>query len=267
MNSRLTIGQLANNIARIAGCDLATAEKYLKVLSEEITARLIEGQSVTVKHIGTFKPNKDDAEEPVKFVPDPNLAALINAPFEMFEAVQLHDSVTDDMLNDIDKQLDITEKNIDDNTGNEDVNISTEPSPELATTSSANPLVTSNEESLLNGNEKEKDHHDNSPQIDLPKDQIENKLEVKSIVTSVDTEDTSSPKENTSFENQVETESDEVDEEIIREKNNGSHNWALPLLIGFIAGILIGAIVTFWYVTDQIDKARAPYLEELESVE
>ena len=57
------------------------------------------GESVTVKGIGTFRPNGDAlAGDSVLFIPDEELAAAVNAPFAMFEPVEVADGVNFDEL-------------------------------------------------------------------------------------------------------------------------------------------------------------------------
>lgn len=105
MNQKITVHQLAENIADICGCDTAFAEKYLKTVTEAISDQLCEGNTAVLKQIGSFSLAQNDTGDPIEFNSDPELANLINSPFDMFESVELHESVTDEMLDKIDSQI------------------------------------------------------------------------------------------------------------------------------------------------------------------
>lgn len=77
--------------------DTNTARRFLRSLFAAIEEQLVAGESVTIKGIGTFHPSSDHlvaSGEPVLFIPDEELAAAVNAPFDMFEPVVIADGLT-----------------------------------------------------------------------------------------------------------------------------------------------------------------------------
>ncbi len=96
MNSTVALSQIILRLTKITGVDTATARRFVRAFFGTIEEALIHGESVTVKGIGTFRLVEGlDSDRPSKiaFVPDEDLAAQINAPFAMFEAVELADGV------------------------------------------------------------------------------------------------------------------------------------------------------------------------------
>ena len=83
----------------------AEAENFIKSFFDQLTRSLTEGETVKIKGIGTFAPT-GDAEIPVSFIPDSEIADTINAPFAMFEPEEVSDSLSDDAFS----QLDATEE-------------------------------------------------------------------------------------------------------------------------------------------------------------
>lgn len=95
MNNTVTLSQLITRLAAKTGTDPNTTRRFLRTFFASIEASLIEGHSVTINGIGTFRRPADALEStaPVIFVPDAALAEEINAPFAMFEPVELADGV------------------------------------------------------------------------------------------------------------------------------------------------------------------------------
>ncbi|MBD5232634.1 MAG: hypothetical protein HDS65_00480 [Bacteroidales bacterium] len=96
MNSTIALSQIILRLTKISGVDTATARHFVRAFFGTIEEALIHGESVTIKGIGTFRPVEGldaSAGPKVAFMPDADLAARINAPFEMFEAVELADGL------------------------------------------------------------------------------------------------------------------------------------------------------------------------------
>lgn len=120
MNAKITFHELADLMAEATSTTSRVCELFLRELFATISQALIDGESVKVKGIGTFKithvKSRKSANvntgEPVEiagynkltFTPDKSLAEAVNQPFAQFETVMLADEVTDDQLDEIDKQ-------------------------------------------------------------------------------------------------------------------------------------------------------------------
>lgn len=118
MNNKVTFPELVEQVAQYANTSKRMSELFLKELFATISQSLIDGESVKVKGIGTFKltevsPRKsvdvntgEEIEIPghkkLSFAPDKDMEEAINQPFMHFETEILDDDVTDDQLAAID---------------------------------------------------------------------------------------------------------------------------------------------------------------------
>lgn len=118
MNNKVTFPELVEQVAQYANTSKRMSELFLKELFATISQSLIDGESVKVKGIGTFKltevsPRKsvdvntgEEIEIPghkkLSFAPDKDMAEAINQPFMHFETEILDDDVTDYQLAAID---------------------------------------------------------------------------------------------------------------------------------------------------------------------
>ena len=118
MNNKVTFPELVEQVAQYANTSKRMSELFLKELFATISQSLIDGESVKVKGIGTFKltevsPRKsvdvntgEEIEIPghkkLSFAPDKDMAEAINQPFMHFETEILDDDVTDHQLAAID---------------------------------------------------------------------------------------------------------------------------------------------------------------------
>lgn len=97
MNNIVTLSALINRLAKVANTDTNTSRRFLRTLFAAVEDQLAAGESVTIKGIGTFRRSQDSAfgnPGALRFIPDEQLAAEINAPFAMFNAVELADGVS-----------------------------------------------------------------------------------------------------------------------------------------------------------------------------
>lgn len=120
MNTKITFLELSELIAEATSTSNRMCELFLRELFNTISQALIDGESVKIKGIGTFKvtqvkPRKSanvNTGAPIEiagykkltFTPDKSLAEVINQPFAQFETVMLSDDMTDEKLAEIDKQ-------------------------------------------------------------------------------------------------------------------------------------------------------------------
>lgn len=104
MNEKITFQQLAEHLSSLTGGSQATTETFIRELFAVVSEALSRGENVKIKNIGTFSPS-GLADQPVLFAPDRELAEAINMPFACFEAVELNDDVTEDMLNEVSEEV------------------------------------------------------------------------------------------------------------------------------------------------------------------
>ena len=119
MNAKITFVELVDLMAKATSTTKRVCELFLKDLFAVVSQALIDGESVTIKGVGTFKvthvkprksvnvktgsPMQIAGYNKVTFTPDKSLAEAVNQPFAQFETVILDDAVTDEKLDEIDK--------------------------------------------------------------------------------------------------------------------------------------------------------------------
>lgn len=115
MNQKITFPELVNAVADATQMSKKISEEFLKEFFILIADTLTSGENVKIRKLGTFKVvdveqrksvNVNTGEEiiipkhrKIAFTPDKDLADAVNLPFSVFEAVEISDDVTDDMLN------------------------------------------------------------------------------------------------------------------------------------------------------------------------
>lgn len=124
MNNKITFPELVEQVAQNANTSKRMSELFLKELFATISQSLIDGESVKVKGIGTFKLTEVSARKSVdvntgeeieipghkklSFAPDKSMAEAINQPFMHFETEILDDDVTDAQLAAIDAEVKVS---------------------------------------------------------------------------------------------------------------------------------------------------------------
>ena len=100
MNRKIPFHELASLLA--ANCNITPdeAEDFIKGFFDLIAQSLTAGETVKIKSIGTFAPT-GDADNPIEFIPDAQIADTINAPFALFEPEELSDTLSDAELSEI----------------------------------------------------------------------------------------------------------------------------------------------------------------------
>ena len=117
MDNKITFPELIELVAQATNTSKRMSELFLKELFATISQSLINGDSVKIKNLGTFKvedvkPRKSvsvntgqEVEIPshkrLTFTPAKSLADTINEPFAHFETVMLSDDLTDEQLAEI----------------------------------------------------------------------------------------------------------------------------------------------------------------------
>jgi nucleoid DNA-binding protein/nucleoid-associated protein YgaU len=107
MNNRLTIKELAVELAKSAGKDYESVEKFLNELITVISEKIFTDRLIQVKGIGTFKIIQVEKRESVDvntkerivipehykltFSPEKDLKETVNKPFSFFESIEIND--------------------------------------------------------------------------------------------------------------------------------------------------------------------------------
>ena len=114
MNNKITFPELTKLLAQTSGYSEEICDAFLRELFTIVSDTITEGDSVKIKGIGTFKSTRVEERKSinvntgaemvipghrkVNFTPDKSLAEAINAPFAMFEPVEVQSGITDEML-------------------------------------------------------------------------------------------------------------------------------------------------------------------------
>lgn len=109
MNETINLPRLISMIAARTGSDQAVVRRFLHQMFAQIEEGLSAGEKVIIRGIGEFVPY-DDSASPVKFLADPELAAIANEPFAAFAAVELNDGVTESILGQADTTEEISDE-------------------------------------------------------------------------------------------------------------------------------------------------------------
>lgn len=114
MNSKITLSGVARILSEKTGKPVRVCEEFLKSLFSMISESLEKGETVKIRELGTFKitavsarksvdissgeQNEIPPHNKIVFLPSKDLASAVNAPFEMFETVELSEQVLEDDL-------------------------------------------------------------------------------------------------------------------------------------------------------------------------
>ena len=94
----MPLPEIITSLVRINGCNESLASAFLNEFATLIAEGLADSGNVTITGIGTFKLIELADDIAIEFAPDQSLADAVNAPFSIFEPVELDDCVTADML-------------------------------------------------------------------------------------------------------------------------------------------------------------------------
>ncbi len=97
MNTKTPLRQLAETIAQEAGITTDDAQIFVKELFAIVAEELSCGESVDIPGLGTFTVLAG-GDNPLKFIPCREFADEVNAPFAIFQPVEVSDSLTTDEL-------------------------------------------------------------------------------------------------------------------------------------------------------------------------
>lgn len=234
MNSKIPVKQFAEKIAAESGVSQEVAQQFVKLYFDEVVARLKVGETIDISGLGKFSLTHN-MQEPVVFTPDADAAAVVNAPFEMFEPTELPSGVS---------EQDLAAEPVEAETG-----LLAEAEPNIADTT--NWTNESNEPNELPEPEGEPEH--------------EREVEVEQeIVAEPETEPELVPEPEPETEPETEPElvpepepeaAAEEDEYIPEDEEeyvqivprNKGLSFGMGFLVGLLSGLIIGAVALFVY--------------------
>lgn len=232
MNSKIPVKQFAEKIAAESGVSQEVAQQFVKLYFDEVVARLKVGETIDIPGLGKFNLTHN-MQEPVVFTPDADAAAVVNAPFEMFEPTELPSGVS---------EHDLVAEPVEVETG-----LLAEAEP--AITDAPNE---SNEPNELPEPDEEPEHkHEPEPEVEQeivaePEPKIE-----QEIVTEPEPETEPEPMAEPEPEPEAAEEYEcipEDEEEYVQivPKNKGL-SFGMGFLVGLLSGLIIGAVALFIY--------------------
>lgn len=95
MNQTIALPALIAELAKTNNCHESTATDFIHGLARVITQGLATDGEVTIKGLGTLRLTDTPDGSEVAFRPCPELAQEVNAPFALFEPVELSDGITE----------------------------------------------------------------------------------------------------------------------------------------------------------------------------
>ncbi len=255
MNESINLPRLITLLSRQAECDPAVARRYLHHFFSIIEAELMRGESVTIDGIGCFVPT-DDTAHPVKFLADPELAAIANEPFSAFEAIELADDVTEDELNEATEQeAHEPTKSAESQEQHEssDTSDRSDVSDLSETAETAEEVV--EEVTEDSNNELPVDEASNEEEAAKAESEEDKQVDDKS---EDDNSDDNTSDDNTSNDDNLQIVEPETD---VEEVTQHGFSW-LALILGLLIGLVIGAVGGYFY-----GKSMAGYEMQLEQFE
>ncbi|MBD5189925.1 MAG: hypothetical protein HDS95_06950 [Bacteroidales bacterium] len=265
MNNKITMPALVALLALKSGLSKEKSEEFLKEFFKLISDTLKEGESVKIKALGTFKimsvetrksVNVTNGEEIVipghnriVFVPSREIADEINAPFSMFDSVELNPEAEEEIMSSL-----FTEETVP----------QSDSVTELSLAESSQPIDEKGEkvdEELIIENEKNDEKiieeeiadeeivegresgniEENAVDVEEKKD-IEEKQETDEEKEKDDNNEGREEEEEIKIEEEVKGEIDKGEnneEEIVVKKGKGKMRFAMGFISGLVAAMLL----------------------------
>ena len=104
MNQKIPFHDLSARVAVATGISSESAEQFVKSFFDLLAEAVTSGESVRVKGLGSFNVVNTEGEKNIEFIPDKEITDVINAPFAIFEAVELDEKLSDEMLDEVDRE-------------------------------------------------------------------------------------------------------------------------------------------------------------------
>lgn len=248
MNKKIPLRSLAENVSNRTGIEVEKAHLYIKTLFNVIGEQLLQTKSISldglVEFVATHNP-----DDPIRFNVDSNFADELNAPFAMFESVDIPvdvdrielEKLSEDteekeldkaFSNDLSNELNQKENHQDRQGDNED-EVLDDRNNSIGVVSDN---VTAESEDIIKFELVE-------TQIKV---QIENEPEIVEEANPVNDSETSNMHD-TDIDSDLVVESSKIpeeEEEFVDENTNRDTNSASKFGIGFILGFVTGLIIS-----------------------
>lgn len=224
-NRVLVLQDIVKALSHETDTSEALCQSFVKELFAIVAERLMDGESVTLKGVGSF--DVDGGE--VRFVADPDTAAAINSAFDCFEAIELADDFDGDEPMAEDETPDAAEEEAattaDETAGTEDV----------ADESPADGAEPEEKESQTDGLEES--------EADSEEEKEEDTAETDADNETVTEETAEEETEETAEEEVEETVEEEYDDE--PQSKRGGCRFAWGFLAGFVTAAVVAAVAWF----------------------
>lgn len=234
MNSKIPVKQFAEKIAAESGVSQEVAQQFVKLYFDEVVARLKVGETIDISGLGKFSLTHN-MQEPVVFTPDADAAAVVNAPFEMFEPTELPSGVS---------EQDLAAEPVEAETG-----LLAEAEPNIADTTNWTHEL--NEPNELPEPDEEPEHE---PELE-PEVEVEQEI-VAEPETEPELEPEPEPETEPELVPEPEPEATAEEDEYIPEDEeeyvqivprNKGLSFGMGFLVGLLSGLIIGAVALFVY--------------------
>ena len=255
MNNKIPFNRFSQMLAENAGISAAGAEAFVKEFFALVEEQLLESESVDIKGFGRFE-RSQSVDSPILYTPSEDLAAMVNAPFGLFEPEELNPEVTDEMLSEAGETMVESENRVEETV--------------------EEPIEEPVEESI----EELENEPENEPQPEQePESEPESESEPEPAPVFKPVASTPPPY------NPEPLSVDEPKQEATADESSRGLGFGVGLLLGLLFGIAIGGLAVFMYMStvmstgegvdtmssEEGDSAAIEYLEqqleELESLQ
>ena len=238
MNSKIPVKQFAEKIAAESGVSQEVAQQFVKLYFDEVVARLKMGETIDIPGLGKFNLTHN-MQEPVVFTPDADAAAVVNAPFEMFEPTELPSGVS---------EQDLAEEPVEAETGL---------LAEAESTITDTPNEPNEPNELPEPDEEPEHKHEPEPEVEqeivvAPEPEPETEPEVEQEIVAepepeTEPEPAAEPEPEAAVAEEYEYIPEDEEEYVqIAPKNKGL-SFGMGFLLGLLSGLIIGAVALFIY--------------------
>lgn len=96
----MPLPEIISALMHLTGCSKELAERFLSEFENLVTDRLLNDGAADIDGIGIFRRIDTPDGASVAYIPAPALAEAVNAPFAIFDPIELDDEITGQMLDD-----------------------------------------------------------------------------------------------------------------------------------------------------------------------
>jgi len=247
--STLSLPQLIRALTAAGVADEATIHTFIQEFSALIEGALARGENITIKSLGTFGVTWIAGEPTVNFAPDATLATTVNAPFAIFEPVELPSNLSDTDIENTDVESDLTSGNTLES-GSENVTAAREivpppiplshPTPQdAATTETAHPT------DISLTPEREPEQVDKTETVAEPEYVPEGTLEPEQAPQPAYANETATGNESPQVEKIIE-------HEHVIEVHNSTPHHTLHILLASLLSLVVG-VITGYLITSHLN--------------